>query len=242
MKISIAQIKPLTGDIAANIEKHKVAIELACSAGADAIFFPELSLTAYEPALAAHLAISPNDTRLACFEQISNAKGISIGLGAPLKSGTGICIGMLIFQPGCAIQCYAKQQLHPDEFPYFKGGNQQVVITCGTARIAPAICYESLQAEHASQARQLGANLYLASVAKSAQGLSKARTHYPDIAIRYAMPVLMVNSVGYCDNFMAAGSSAAWTKQGQLVGQLGDTNEGLFIFDTQTEILSGYPL
>ena len=51
MKISIAQTRPIKGDIPANIEAHKRFINLAVSNGADAIFFPELSITGYEPEL-----------------------------------------------------------------------------------------------------------------------------------------------------------------------------------------------
>ncbi len=49
MKISIALTKPIKGDIEANIETHKRFINLAVSNGANAIFFPELSITVYEP-------------------------------------------------------------------------------------------------------------------------------------------------------------------------------------------------
>lgn len=102
-------------------------------------------------------------------------------------------------------------------------------------KIAPAICYESLQPKHSENANKLGAEIYLASVAKSENGANKAMVHYPQIAKRYSMPVLMSNCIGFCDNFLGAGLSAVWTKQGQLAGQLDGRNEGLLIFDTETE-------
>ena len=46
MKICIAQTKPIKGNVSANIEAHKKFIELALLLNTDAIFFPELSLTA----------------------------------------------------------------------------------------------------------------------------------------------------------------------------------------------------
>ena len=45
MKISLAQIHPPKGNIAANIEKHIKFIELAISEKSNAIFFPELFLS-----------------------------------------------------------------------------------------------------------------------------------------------------------------------------------------------------
>ena len=47
MKISLAQIKSVKGDIAANQLIHKYYISQAAQQGADCIFFPELSLTSY---------------------------------------------------------------------------------------------------------------------------------------------------------------------------------------------------
>jgi predicted amidohydrolase len=235
MKIGIAQIRPIKGDILANIEKHKKLVELACAQKAAAIFFPELSLTGYEPELAATLATNQDDIRLNDFQQISDANKITIGLGVPTKIKTGVQISMIIFQPDKPRQTYSKQQLHEDEFPYFVTGDSQVILTIDNKKIAPAICYESLQPEHALKASSLGADVYLASVAKSQNGINKAMSHYPQVAKNYSMPVLMSNCVGFCDNFNSVGNSAVWTKRGELIGQLDDKNEGLLVFDTKTE-------
>ena len=56
MKIAAAQIRPKKGDIEANILKHVDIIKLAATLKAEALFFPELSLTSYEPELAEALA------------------------------------------------------------------------------------------------------------------------------------------------------------------------------------------
>jgi predicted amidohydrolase len=235
MKISVAQTRPIKGNISDNIDKHKRLIDLATSFKTTVIFFPELSLTSYEPELAKELAINQADARLDDFQEISDTTKITIGLGAPTKTKTGIQISMIIFQPDKPRQTYAKQLLHSDELPYFENGNQQIILTVDNAKIAPAICYESLQPEHADQASKLGADIYVASVAKSQNGVNKAMMHYPEVARNYSMPVLMSNCVGFCDNFMSVGLSSVWTKQGKLVGQLDDKNEGLLIFDTVTE-------
>ncbi len=51
------------------------------------------------------------------------------------------------------------------------------------------------------------------------------------------MTVLMSNCVGHCDNFESAGKSSVWNDKGLLIGQLNDTNEGILIFDTDTQKL-----
>lgn len=235
MKLSIAQVKPVKGNIPANMEIHKNFIKLASSLKANAIFFPELSLTGYEPELANELATTPDDTRFNDFQPISDKHKITIGLGIPLSVNTGIQISMLIFIPDGPRLFYAKQQLHADELPYFVSGEQQIILTVENKKIAPAICYESLQLSHADNSKEMGAELYLASVAKSQTGVIKAMAHFPVIAKKYAMPVLMSNCVGYCDNFLSAGTSSVWSKQGDLVGQLDDKKEGLLVFDAATE-------
>jgi predicted amidohydrolase len=235
MKICISQTKPITGDVSANIEAHIKFIELALTLNAEAIFFPELSLTGYEPELAKKLATNHDDNRLDIFQEISDKNNIIIGLGLPTETGTNIRISMVIFEPNKPRQTYSKQQLHSDEFPYFENGVGQVIINTNDKNIAPAICYESLLPTHSENAFKLGANVYLASVAKPANGVKKAFDHYPKIAKQYAMPVLMSNCVGFCDNFLSVGNSLVWTKEGKLVGQLDDKTEGILIFDTETE-------
>jgi predicted amidohydrolase len=235
MKICIAQTKPIKGNVSANIEAHKRFIELALTLNAEAIFFPELSLTGYEPELAKTLATNQNDHRLDIFQETSDKNKIIIGLGLPTATESQIRISMIIFEPNKPRQTYSKQQLHSDEFPYFENGVKQVIISTNDKKIAPAICFESLQPTHSENAFKLGADIYLASVAKPANGVEKAFDHYPKVAKQYSMPVLMANCVGFCDNFLSVGKSAVWTKEGKLVGQLDDKTEGVLLFDTETE-------
>lgn len=235
MNIAVAQIKPLKGDIPANIEKHLKFIEIASSLKATSVFFPELSLTGYEPELAKALATHPDDGRLDTFQQISNRKEITIGVGIPTKAENRIRISMIVFRPNQEKLTYSKQQLHEDEFPYFENGHEQVLIEIENQKIIPAICYESLQTAHAEKASKLGGEIYLASVAKSQNGIEKAFVHYPEVAQKYSMPVLMANCIGQCDNFISVGGSAVWTKEGKLAGQLDNKNEGVIVFNTETE-------
>jgi predicted amidohydrolase len=235
MKISVAQTRPVKGNISANIDAHKKLIQLAILHKADAIFFPELSITGYEPELAKDLVTTQDDLRFDDFQKISDTNKITIGIGAPTKTNSGIQISMIIFQPERPRQTYSKQQLHSDEFPYFINGETQIIVTVGNKKIAPAICYETLQISHSENASKLGAEIYLASVAKSQNGIDKVIAHYPSIAKKFGMPVLMSNCVGFCDNFESVGQSAVWSKQGQLLEQLGDSHEGIIVFDTETE-------
>lgn len=235
MKISLAQIKPVKGSIEANLAIHKNYIRMAAQQGADCIFFPELSITSYESALAEQLAMKEDDNTLDELQDLSSQLSITIGVGMPTVGREKPRIGMVIFQPFQSRQYYFKQQLHSDEFPFFEAGEKQVVIPVKNYQIAPAICYESLQPDHSECAYQLGANLYLASVAKSQQGVDKAMAYFPQIARKFAMPVVMVNCIGPCDDFEAAGQSAVWSKEGTLIAQLTNSQQGLVLCQLETE-------
>ncbi|MCU0443943.1 MAG: carbon-nitrogen hydrolase family protein [Microscillaceae bacterium] len=240
MKICLAQIKPQKGNIAANIAQHLHATRLAAEKSAEAIFFPELSLTGYEPDLAKDLALNIFEASLDVFQQLADNQQITIGLGAPTHAQEGVLISMLIFSPHQTRQIYSKQNLHADELPYFVEGKGQLILHSENQKIAPAICYESLLSHHAEKAHHLGAGIYLASVAKSANGIKKAQQHYPAVAQKFGMWVMMVNSVGFCDNFYSAGTTSVWNPAGELLGQLNAEDEGMIWIDTETESVLGF--
>ena len=237
MKITVAQIKPITGDIATNIALHQKYIHLAVAQRSEFIVFPELSLTGYEPNLADTLATDANNRRFEVFQHLSDQQKISIGVGVPTKHSEGISISMLLFQPQQARQTYFKKYLHADEEPFFTSMGHAPVLKVGDKNIALAICYELFVPAHAQEAFQNHAQVYLCSVAKPEKGVTKAMERLSNIAQTHQVPVLMANSVGHCDNFESAGKSSIWNTDGVMVGQLDDTNEGILTFDTETQKL-----
>jgi predicted amidohydrolase len=234
MRICAAQLAAVRGDIAANVGRHVAFVELAASQGADLILFPELSLTGYEPTLAGELATDATDPRLEVLQALADARGIIVGAGLPTRSRSGPQISLIVFRPHEGRLSYSKQQLHADELSWFSSGDEQLVIDAGGHRLAPAICFESLQPEHAAAVADLGADTYLASVAKPHRSVVVAHQHYPAMARRHSMIVLMANSVGPCDDFVAAGRSATWTERGQLAAELSEHDEGIVLIDTTT--------
>jgi predicted amidohydrolase len=241
MLIAVVQTEPITGAIDANVKAHEIWVKKAAKHAADMVFFPELSLLGYEPAQAERFAVRADDARLDVFQMLSHALRITIGVGAPTRSIDGVRISMLVFRPDAARIVYSKQHLHADELPYFVAGQGQVTLAGGSDVVAPAICYESMLDEHCAQAVGLGATVYVASVAKSASGVASADAHYPTIARRHSLPVLMANCVGACADFEAAGGSAVWNTQGERLARLPATGEGALLFDTATGNASPLP-
>jgi predicted amidohydrolase len=237
MKISVAQTKAIKGDIQRNIENHKKMIDLAVHNGADVIVFPELSLTGYEPTLAKKLATDQDDHRFDNFQKISNANQITIGVGMPTKRSAGICISLIIFQPDKPRKTYLKKYLHRDEVGFFVSGENFPWMSINQVKVAYAICYEISVLEHAQKAFESGAEIFIASVAKSSKGVEIAQGRLCQIAKEYSIPVLMSNCVGKSDGVESGGKTSVWNRQGILVGQLDDTNEGIFVYNTETQEL-----
>jgi len=234
MRVAVVQTHPATCRIDVNIKAHETWIKKVAGRGADMVFFPELSLLGYEPKHAARFAMRADDVRLDVFQMLSHALRVTIGVGAPTPGSSGVRISMLVFQPDAARIVYSKQHLHADELPYFVAGNGQVTLAGSGGVVAPAICYESLLDTHCEAAVALGATLYVASVAKSAKGIAKGDVHYPSIARRHSLPVLMANCVGLCDDFEAVGGSAIWGARGEVLARLPSSGEGALLFDTAT--------
>lgn len=234
MKLCVAQARAVKGDILSNIENHKRIIDLAVSNGADTIIFPELSITGYEPTLAKELATELHDERLNVFQDISDEKAITIGVGVPLKTAAGITISMVLFRPQESRHVYAKKYLHADEDPYFVSGESTLGLLGDDGDVALAICYELSVPQHVEDAYKCGAQFYLASAVKSTGGIENAIARLSRIGSEYDMMVLLSNAVGESDGFLCAGKSAVWDSTGAVLEQLDATSEGILILDTDT--------
>lgn len=242
MKICAVQLASVKGDLAANLSRHLLAAHQAAERGAELICFSELSLTSYEPSLARQLATTPDTHLLQPLQALSDTSHTSICVGLPLAVAGSVRIGMLILQPGGPRLVYTKRRLHEDETAWFCAGDEPLIFAAGSHQVAPAICYESMFFEHAAEAHSLGADLYMVSVAKTAQGIEQGFVHYPEVARRLQMPVLMANCVGPADDFIGAGRSAAWDRQGQLMAALDEQRQGLLMLDSRRESAQTFTL
>lgn len=233
MKVCLGQIRSYKGKVEKNLRNHLRFIEQAKAFKPDLIVFPELSLTGYEPALAEELATDLNDTRFEVFAQSAQACQCSIALGVPIREGKDIHICLLFFHPDGSRAQYAKQFLHQDEEPYFSCGKGQYYFENKGTKAAFGICYESLREEHFAKAKEGGATVYIASVAKPAGGMQKGLKYYPRTAAENSIPILLVNNVGFCDNFVSVGQSAVWDEEGICRGSLDAKHQGILIYDTR---------
>ena len=235
MKIAIVQLEPIKGNIERNIEAHVDWIKQAIHANTDMIVFPELSLTGYEPELAGSLATNQSDKRLDCFQKLSDENKITIGVGLPTRKKDELNVSMIIFQPGKERTTYSKQYLHNSELSTFTAGFNPLVIEFETDIVAPAICYELSNKEHYEFAAQNSATVYLASVFNSVSAIDSDLEKLSDIAKSHKMLTFMANFTGETCGYKCAGKSSIWDENGEIIIQLGEKEEGLIVFDTETK-------
>ena len=235
MKVAIAQIEAIKGNVEKNIENHLKWIKQAIKNKADMLVFPELSVTGYEPDLAEKLATSQDDVRLDEIQSLSDKNGITIGVGLPTKEENDIFISMIIFQPHKERITYSKQYLYPPEEPIFKAGKNPLVLNFGTEIVSPAICYETSNKAHCEFAKRNKATIYIASVLSSINGIDTELKKLSGIAKNNNMVTLMANYVGESGGYKCAGKSSVWDTTGKLIGQLDSETEGILIYDTQTK-------
>jgi predicted amidohydrolase len=237
MRIAIAQIEAIKGNIEGNIENHLKWIKKAVQKNADMVVFPELSLTGYEPDLAEKLATNQDDTRLDKMQKLSDKNGITIGVGLPTKEENNTFVSMIILQPHIRRTTYSKQYLHLQEEPIFKAGKNPLVLNFETEVVSPAICYETTNSAHCEFAKQNNATIYIASVLSSINGIDDKLKELSDIAKNNNLITFMANYVGRSGGYECAGKSSVWDDKGELIGQLGDNEEGLIMFDTKSKEL-----
>jgi predicted amidohydrolase len=238
MKIALAQIEAVKGDIEKNIETHLKWIKQAIVHNADMVVFPELSLTGYEPDLADRLASNQDDTRLDEMQRLSDSNNITIGVGMPTRNEQDVFVSMIIFQPNKERITYSKQYLYPPEKAIFTAGSNPLILKFGTEVISPAICYEISVKAHCEYACQNNATIYLASVLSSINGIEDELKKLSAIAMNKKLVTFMANYVGESGGYQCAGKTSVWNENGELIGQLGDKNEGMLIFDTNSKELS----
>ncbi len=234
MKIASAQIRPVAQNTEANISNHLRVIEEAAEQGVSFILFPEMSLTGYELELAAELAFEVTDQRLDIFAEKAKTYNMVIAAGAPVRIDGELYIGSFIFLPDGTMKVYTKQYLHVGEERFFVSGlDRHVEVEWNNEKIAFAICADIVNPLHAEAASKTGTTLYAASIFYSTPtGIVEAYEQLSRYAREYGMQVLMANFTGVSYNLEARGISAFWNKEGKLVKQLNEKEEGLLVVST----------
>jgi predicted amidohydrolase len=227
--LAAAQTRSVKGAVEANAQRHLDCVLAAAAQGVDLLVFPELSLTGYEPELAAELVLAPDDERLRGLRAASQVHGLTVIVGAPIASDEGRPhLGALILEPGGA-RVYAKQHLHPGEERFFVPGPRMCVVDVKGLRIGVAICADTARASHPQEAAASGAAAYVAGVLITESGYAADAALLRGYASTHRMAVAMANHSTQTGGWTPAGKSAIWDERGDVVARANGTEEALVI-------------
>lgn len=226
--LAVAQTAPFAGDLSRNVARHVEFATAAARHGAGLVVFPELSLTGYEPELAAELAMSLDSPALRPLIDTA-AAGITIVAGAPIASATAQpFLAALIFTPH-GRQIYRKRFLHGEENDVFSPGEDVVLTSAAAQRVGIAICADIHEPRHDQDIAGAGATVYAAGVAIKQQSLLRAHQEMSRMASRHSFVTLMANYCAPSGGYDIRGGSGIWNAQGRCLQLATEPREQLLI-------------
>lgn len=228
MRVAVAQMNVVLGDLAGNAHRIADAAKRACAQGADLLLTPELSLCGYPPE---DLLLRPDfyrsvDLALVALTQDTVDLDIAIVVGHPEQAGDLYYNAASVLYQGKRLCTYRKQHLPQyevfDELRYFTAGGESVVFDHAGTRFGLAICEDIWFAAPAQAAKAAGAEVLLVLNA-SPYHLDKTVDRQSVLAQRVAetgLSIVYCNLVGGQDELVFDGASCLVAADGQTVLQL----------------------
>lgn len=144
--IALAQIDPVLGDLARNIDKHLEYVEKARSAGADLVLFPELSLSGYS-VRDLHWDLAMNPRKLpSLFDPLLNASHGMLILAGGVEESPSFALhnSAFLFEDG-SVRTVHRKTYPPtygmfEELRYFSPGTSVRAFDTALGRIGVLIC------------------------------------------------------------------------------------------------------
>ena len=218
--IAAAQISSVGGDVSRNLAAHMDAVVAAASHNISALVFPELSLTGYEPDLAASLAFSVDDARVASLRRLAVEHRIALTVGAPVRTAADKpAIGAFILTPDGDARTYLKMHLGKSEVASFSPGEQPFTLDVDGHRLGISICADSSRESHAQTCRDLGAQIYAAGVFLTSEWYREDAPRLQKYAAKFGLLSVMANQAASGGTYESVGKSAIWAPGGDLLVQ-----------------------
>ncbi len=245
MKIAIAQLNPVLGDMSGNVERILDYAERAKAEGATLLVAPELALCGYPP----EDLLFRRDFRLACaaalLDLAQRTHDISLIVGHPQVKAGKLYNAASLLESGCVAGTYLKQRLPNyqvfDEKRYFETGDQPFVFEHQGVKVAVLICEDVWFAEPVAAAKAAGAELIVVPNA-SPYDIDKLETRYDVVRARVqesAVPILYAHWTGGQDELLFDGASFGINADGSVGYQEREFEETLGIVEFEQGRLKG---
>ena len=242
MKLGIAQINCMLGDLAGNVAKVLRYAEQARQQGAQLLLVPELALCGYPPE---DLLLRDGFYRAcahALAELAGKISGIAVVVGHPHEQDGKRYNAASLLREGAIAATYLKHDLPNyavfDEKRYFDCGSEPCTFELGGTRFALNICADIWEPDAARLARDAGAQVLLVLNA-SPYAMRKQESRYQVVRERIAetgMAVVYANLVGGQDELVFDGGSFAMDPHGSLTAQCTRFEEALLMLEMGAEL------
>lgn len=242
MRIALAQVDCVLGDIASNVERAATTISAAHDDRADLVVFPELSLCGYSVGQVGHdLAIHADDRRILQLSRDAGETGLLLGF---TEGGAGVHTynSAAYLRGGRLVHVHRKLYLPTydtfEERKHFSPGQQMRAFSTPSSRMAVLTCNDAWQPQLAFVAVQDGAHVLLiptSSAQSRFPGRHDSATYWHDITRFYARMfqvfVVFVNRVGAEGELQFWGGSHVVDPWGNLVAEAAIDSEELLMVD-----------
>ena len=214
LKIAIAQINMMVGDVDQNVRKiDDYCVRARDEFEADLIVFPELSLSGYPPEDLLLRESFIQWCESALYALLPRVKGIDVVIGLPWRDVEGLRNAVVVLREGEVIVRYYKQILPNyavfDEKRYFVHGQEASVFACKGVKVGLTVCEDIWQPEPVAQAAEAGAELIVninASPFRRGKYEERIQT-LCDRVVESGLPIVYVNTVGGQDELVFDGQS-----------------------------------
>ena len=237
MRLALAQINTVVGDLDGNRDRILTRLAEARDAGADLVLFPELAVTGYPPE---DLLLRPSFLRAAeqSLAQVAReARGVTALVGAPLLDGD-LFNACAVCADGEVKGFYRKRFLPNygvfDEDRYFQAGRDLLLLRFGETLVGPTICEDIWQPGPPATELALAGAHVLANISASPFHLGKGREREQMLATRArdnVCWVALVNAVGAQDELVFDGHSVVLDQDGDVVVRGPAFEEALLVID-----------
>jgi NAD+ synthase (glutamine-hydrolysing) len=261
MKIALAQINTVVGDVTGNCGQVLSSMEKAKSLGADLVVFPELCLTGYPPRdlLGLHGFVESNCRALETIAAHTDQVGVVVGfVDRNVKKEGRAFFNSAAFIADGRVQAIIHKTLLPtydvfDEDRYFEPSDGVQIVHFGGRKLGISICEDAWNSEdfwpkplYTTDPVRLqvekGADL-LINISASPYELEKPRFRYKmllDHVRKLSTPFIYVNLVGGNDDLLFDGNSLAPGKNGNVIAQGKSFSEDLVLVDPDSTEDHGY--
>lgn len=221
LRIALAQINPLVGDINGNVDRMTAAAAEAAVNGAHIVVFPELSLVGYPPE---DLLLRPgfiNKAQAALEALATTVKDMVWVVGHPQSDNNGVHNAASVLANGSIVATYFKQILPNysvfDEKRYFKAGTEACVIEVNDRKLGLTICEDIWDPVPTDLAKQAGAEIILNMNASPfhTNRWTERETAVCERVREQGLPVVYVNQAGGQDELVFDGASFVIDAQGE---------------------------